>query len=154
MLIGDGVTADSAAAPARSPIWPVVRMILVLALVAAALYGVVFFIKKAGRKPEVQDQNLKVLAGVHLGSNRYAHVISLGSKAWLVGTADGGVNLIAEIDEKEILDSMLLDASKKSVIPGQTLDFKAILGRLGLQIKPPQFGADKIRKRRDRLKGW
>ena len=146
--------APAASIAPSSSLGAVIRTLLMLILVAAAIYGIVFFIKKAARKPAAQDQYLKILASTHLGSNRYVHVISLGSKAWLVGTAEGGINLISEVNEKEILDSMLLDASKKSVTPGQFMDFKAILGRMGINVKPPSAGADNIRKRRDRLKGF
>jgi len=147
--------AAQTSANSASSIWVVVRMLLVLVLAAAAIYGVVFFIKKAARPSIARDPYLKILASAPLGTNRSAYVISLGSKAWLVGAAENGVNLISEIDEKEILDAMLLDDSKKSSGPGggRVLDFKTILSRFGWQLKAGMPGADNIRKRRERLKG-
>jgi flagellar protein FliO/FliZ len=137
-------------------VWGIVRMLLVLALAAAAIYGVVFFIKKGARRADTLDPYLKVLAGVHLGGGRYAQVLSLGSKAWLVGVSDGGVTLISEIEDKEILDTMLLDDSKKSAERGAggALDFKAILSRFGVNVKSGLPGPENIRKRRERLRGW
>jgi flagellar protein FliO/FliZ len=133
----------------------VVRMVLTLALAAAAVYGIVFFIKKSVRHADVKDPFLKILAGAHLGSNRYAHIVSVGSRAWLLGSSDGGVNLIGEIDDKDVLNAMLLEDSRKSAESpaGRFPDFASLLRRLGtpVEFRPP--GADGIRKRRERLKG-
>jgi flagellar protein FliO/FliZ len=138
-------------------VWTVVRMILVLALVAAAIYGIVFLFKRASKRSPESDPFLKVLASTHLGLNRYAQIISVGSKAWLVGTSEGGVSLISEIDDKEIIDAMMLEDSNKTAVAatGKLADFSSLLRRLGLktenQTKIPT--ADDIRKRRERLKG-
>jgi len=134
--------------------WTIIRMILVLALVAAAVYGIVFLFKKAGKKSANTDPYLKILANTHLGSNRYAHIISVGGKAWLVGSSEGGVNLISEVTDKEIIDAMLLDDSNKAEqVPGRFPDFIALLRRFGIKAQTKTPGADEIRKRRERLKG-
>ena len=127
--------------------------LLALVLSAAAIYGVVFFIKKASRRAEVQDPYLKVLAGAQLGTGTYVHVVALGTKAWLVGASDGGVNLISEVEDQDILNTMLLDDSKKSAGRGRILDFRAILGRFGMQVKSGLPGAENIRRHRNRIKG-
>ena len=144
---------------AVTPIGPttgaVVRMVLTLALVAAAIYGVIFFMKRATRRVEVADPFLKVLASAHLGSNRHAHVVAVGSKAWLLGASEGGVNLISEIDDKDVLNAMFLDESQRDVEApsGRALDFKTILRRLGTPLGSDPAGAQSIRKHRERLKG-
>jgi flagellar protein FliO/FliZ len=147
-------TGNLAAAPVSS-LSLILRMLLVLALVAAAVYGVVLFIRKASRRKEPKDPFLKVLAGAHLGFNRYVHVVSVGSKAWLVGTAEGGVNLIAEIDDKDILNAMFLDDSQKSAEEGagHFPDFKTLIRRLGIPSDNSMPGVDSVRRRRERLKG-
>jgi len=134
--------------------WNIIRMILVLAVVAAAVYGIVFLLKKSSRRTETTDPYLKVLANTHLGANRYAHIISVGGKAWLVGSSDGGVNLISEITDNEIIDAMLLDDSRKAEqVPGRFPDFVSLLRRFGIKAQAKMPGADEIRKRRDRLRG-
>jgi flagellar protein FliO/FliZ len=135
-------------------IWAAIRMLLILTLAAVAIYGVVFLIKRSSRQTVVNDPFLKVLASSHLGSNRYAHVVSVGSKAWLLGSSDGGVNLIGEIDDKDIVNAMLLEDSRKSEeAPGRFPDFLSMLRRLGASVETKSSGADDIRKRRERLKG-
>jgi flagellar protein FliO/FliZ len=95
-----------------------------------------------------------VLASAHPGSNRYAHIVAAGSKAWLVGAAEGGVNLISEIEDKDMLNALFLEDSRKSaeVPAGRFLEFKTMLRRLGMPVDSGTPGADSIRKRRERLK--
>lgn len=144
---------------ASSSIWVVIRMIMALALVAAAIYGVVYFIKKSSKPAAASDPFLKILATAHLGTNRYAHIVSVGSKAWLLGSSDGGVNLIGEVEDKDVIDAMLLEDSRKSTdaSTGRFPDFMAMLRRLGAPAgTPADTGAsnvDEIRKRRERLRG-
>jgi len=134
-------------------IWVVVRMILVLALVALAIYGVVFILKRASKPAAASDPFLKVLANTHLGSNRYVHVVSVGTKAWLVGSSEGCVNVLGEVDDKDIINAMLLEDSRKAVeAPGRLPDFLAVLRRFGTNANAGSPGADEIRRRRERLR--
>jgi len=146
------VQTGAAAGPS---VWTVIRMVLVLVLVAAAIYGIIFLFKKASKQQQqTSDPYLKILANTHLGANRYAHIISVGSKAWLVGSSEGGVNLISEIEDKEIIDAMLLDDSVKAEqTPGKFPDFLSMLRGLGVRASVKTPDADDIRRRRERLKG-
>jgi flagellar protein FliO/FliZ len=130
-------------------------MVLVLALVALAIYLVVFFIKRISRSPEARDPHLKVLARMPLGNEAFAAVVSVGSKAWLVGGGDGGISLIAEIDEAEALETMLLEDARKTAESGNPrfVDFRSLLKRLGGGGNRPGNRADPLRKQQDRLKG-
>ena len=148
-----------AAAPADPntgvSVWVIIRMILVLVLAAAAVYGVVFLFKRVSRKAPEEDPYLKVLAAAHLGSNRYAHIISVGNRAWLIGSGESSVHLISEIDDKDIIDTMLQDDSQKKNMAKQGVfpDFAALLRRAGTKVKANPAGAEQIRKRRERLNG-
>jgi len=147
-------SGDTAAANTGMSTWTVVRMVLTLALAAAAIYGVVFFIRRSSKKTVYNDPFLKILSNAPLGQNRYVHIVAVGSKAWLLGSSDGGVNLIDEIEDKDVLNAMLLEDSKKgSETPGQFPDFLSVLRRLGVRSEARTTGADEIRKRRERLKG-
>ena len=141
--------------PAPASAFSIVRVILTLAVVAAAIYGIVFFIKRMSRPGTAQDPFLKILASTPLGANRSAHIVSVGSKAWLVGTSESSVNLIAEVDEKDVLDAMFLENSRKNAESpaGPLSDFRAMLRRLGMSSESRAPGAEEIRKRSERLKG-
>jgi len=134
--------------------WAVVRMVLTLALAAAAIYGVVFFIRRSSKKTVYNDPFLKILSSAPLGQNRYVHIVAVGSKAWLLSSSDGGVNLIGEVEDKDVLNAMLIEDSKKSEeTPGRFPDFLSVLRSLGVKSESRAPGADEIRKRRERLKG-
>ena len=149
--LGEGAAQPVPAASAFS----ILRVILTLAVVAAAIYGIVFFIKKASRGSSAEDPFLKILASTPLGSNRGAYIISVGSKAWLVGAAENGVNLISEIEDQDILNAMLLENSRKSAEApaGRLPNFRAMLRRLGMPVDSNAPGPDSIRRRSERLKG-
>jgi flagellar protein FliO/FliZ len=130
-------------------------MVLVLALTAAAIYGIVFWLKRVTRPPAPRNPYIKVLSSAPLGSNRYLHVVSLGAKTWLLGAGDSGISLIAEVTDQEAeVAAMLQDTLKGSDAAGLKLpDFKALLRRLGGLSADKRPTADNVRKRRERLKG-
>jgi flagellar protein FliO/FliZ len=142
-------------------IFVIIRMVLVLALAAAAVYGVVYFLRRSARPQTQRNPHLKILTSAHLGSNRYVYVVSVGVKAWLIGAGEGGVNLISEVEDQEAVDAMLLDESRAAAEAGASrfADFKALLRRLGGGGGPPGtisrngFSTETLRKQRERLKG-
>ena len=155
LSLGDNGAGAAVSPPAASALG-IFRVILTLAVVAAAIYGLVFFVKRAARGGRAQDPFLKIVADAPLGANRGAYIIAVGSKAWLVGAAESGVSLISEIEDQDIINAMLLEDSRKSaeVPTGRFPDFRALLHRLGMPAEsnaPP--GPEDIRKRRERLKG-
>ncbi|MDR3333801.1 MAG: flagellar biosynthetic protein FliO [Treponema sp.] len=153
------VLGEPAAVPLQggASVFSILRMILVLALVAVAIYGIVFFLKRISRPPEQKNPHLKVLARVHVGAGAFAAVVAVGSKAWLVGASEGGVSLISELGDQETIDAMLLDESRKNAEMGtaKLFDFSQMLRRLGGGAVPDTQGikAENVRKRRERLRG-
>lgn len=136
----------------------ILQMVLVLALVAGAVYGVVFFLKRLSRPGVQKNPHLRILAAAHLGSNRFVHVIAVGSQAWLIGAGEGGVSLISEITDSEAVDALLLEASEKSAEaePGKQLSGFAHLlsrfsGKEGSAVQP-DLNVENLRKRRERLR--
>lgn len=139
--------------------WTVFRLVIILAVVAAAVYGVVYFFRRLSRPTHQDASSLRLVASVHLGSNRFVHVVALGRKAYLVGASDGGVQPIAEIDDQETLDALFLEESKQQARRSQrALDFKKILASWGYgkgpdgKVHKEALEAEEIRKQRERLK--
>ncbi len=157
-LVLDEATPEERDRANPSSFWSIVRTLVALLFVAAAVYGAVYLLKRIARPNVARDPHLKVLASAHLGSNRYVHVVSVGRKAWVVGAAEGSVSLIAEVDDEEEIDSMLLDDSRRqaAAAPAFALDFKEIARRLGAGSASEGASgpsADSIRKKRERLRG-
>lgn len=157
LLPEESAGADGAPAAAQgASAFLILRMLLVLLLAAAAIYGVVYFLKRASRPSEQRDPHVKILSSLHLGGNRFVYVISVGSRAWFLGGGDGGVNLIAEIADQDTINAMILAEDRRGAqgVPGRFPDFRAMLRRLGVPVDNQVPGADNIRKRRERLKGF
>ena len=110
------------------------RMIVVLAIVLVAIYAV-YRLMKGLTKPKVsEDSAVKVLATTSLGQGKALHVVALGSKAYLIGATDASVSLVAEVDDKEFVDALALDAAlSSSSKKGPGLNFGELLSGL---IKP------------------
>jgi len=140
-----------------SSILLVLQMVLVLALAALAIYGVVFLIKRVSRPQESRDPNLKILARVPLGNDAFAAVLSVGAKVWLVGGGSGGVNLISEIDDTESVETLLLEDARKSEETGirRYFNFTSLLKRRPAvkEELPGSSQAEDLRKQRERLRG-
>ena len=157
-----GEQQAAASQQSGSSILIVLRMVLVLALAALAIYGVVFFIKRLAKPRESHDPHLKVLARTALSSDTYAAVLSVGRKAWLVAGGGGSVNLISEIEEGETLETMLLDDARKAAEAGTKplLDFRSLISKFGSPVKHKRNSspdneslAENLRRQRERLGG-
>lgn len=153
------VISDAAAEPgtsvASTSILPYIfRMVLVLGFVIAAIYGLYALIRRSSRPKPMSDSPLKILATNQVGPGRSLLVASVGTKAWLLGSTDAALSLIAEIQDKELIDELTLNAQKSPDVPRQ--DFSTVLSSL---LKPRAGGtsrqgrsSDFYAKQRDRLK--
>ncbi len=109
-------------------VWFFVRTVLVLAVVLALVWAFFLFLKRASGSTSSSDPYLKKVASLSLSPGKFVHVVTLNSKGYLVGVADSSVTLIAEIDDKELVDAMNLNAPQD--LEGRVpLDFASILGK-------------------------
>jgi flagellar protein FliO/FliZ len=109
-------------------------MVVVLALVLAAIYGVYRLMKRVARPKTAESSAVRLLASTSLGPGKTLHVVALGAKAYLVGATDSSITLVAQVEDKEFLDALTLEAttSPSTVNPGAGRDFGTILtGLLG-----------------------
>jgi flagellar protein FliO/FliZ len=131
LTLGDAATPARAAtgAAGSTTLAYFLRMVVVLALVLAAIYGVYRLMKRLGRPKASDSSAIKLLASTSLGPGKALHVVCLGSKAYLVGAADAAVSLVAEIEDKEFIDALILDASTRPQGPLSPVgrDFGALL---------------------------
>ena len=109
-------------------VWFFVRMILVLAVVIALIYFFFAFLKKTTGVGNVSDPYLKKVASLPLGPGKSVHVITLKDKAYIIGAGESSINLIAEVEDKELVDAMNLHAPVSSDKKG-SLRFSDLLGK-------------------------
>ncbi len=122
-----------------------VRMVLVLAAVLGAIYLIFRFVKKAGRPKAGSDSAIKVLATTSIGTGKALHVVNLGSKAYLIGSTENSVSLIAEVTEKDVVNDLVLKAETEKASP-KMKDFGEVLNSLLPKRKP---GAGLNRRERE-----
>jgi flagellar biogenesis protein FliO len=108
-------------------IWDLLRMVLVLLLVVGAVYGLVMLLRRrVGADPDESDSPIRVLASRTLSGNRDIHAVMVGKTVLLLGGGDGGVQLLATLDDQETIDELVLAHSSTRADGRKT--FGRILG--------------------------
>ena len=114
--------------------WLFFRMILVLLVVVACIYAVFYFVKKSTNPTNETDPFLKKVASITLSPGKSVQVITLQDHCYILGVSDSNVQLISELDDKDLIDAMNLEADKES--SGSVKDFASILATaMGLKKK-------------------
>ncbi|MGL4982769.1 MAG: flagellar biosynthetic protein FliO [Treponemataceae bacterium] len=144
----------------ENSLWLFIRLILVLGIVIAVIYGLVFLLKK-GMSPRFQENPfLKQLSTLPVGANRSIQVVSVGNQAFLIGVSESNIQLLGEISDKDLIDSMILSASAEPT--GKRRDFSSILNAIipSLKMQSPldetlkkttDNAEDFLRKNQERL---
>jgi flagellar protein FliO/FliZ len=135
-----GVPAAAPAGPLVST-WDFLRMLLILAAVVGVIYLLFHLLKRGFRRQLPQNDLIRVLGSRSLSGNRALHLVAMGRSVFLVGAAESGISLIAEIKDQETLDQIRLESSQvlppqgfaqffqslwkggKQNLPGDSLDF-------------------------------
>ena len=113
--IADPSLSGASSERPASTLWLFIRMILVLAVVVACVYAVVYLMKRSMNKDVGDgDQFLRVVSSVSIAPGKSVHVVSLlDDKAYLIGVTDNAVNLIGEVTDKETIHAMNLYADTR-----------------------------------------
>ncbi len=148
---GEGTPASTELGPAIG-FGDIVRMIVVLGGVLGAIYGVFYLLRRATRGGSGDSPLIEIIGSQQLPGGKSLHLVGVGAQLYLVGGADGGVNLVAEIDDQESIDEIRLRASETTTQPKQTFAeaLASIMPSLGMGAK----GATKtvLQQQRDRLR--
>lgn len=89
-----------------------VRMIVVLLIVVILIYFIFFFIKRKTNAIKDDDEFLRRVAYLNLAPGKTVEVVTLIDKAFLIGVTDERITLLGEIDDKELIQAMNLNADK------------------------------------------
>ncbi len=152
LALGDAAAPAKAAnnAAGSTTLAYFLRMVFVLALVLAAIYGVYRLMKRVSRPKAVDDAAVKVLATTSLGSGKALHVIGLGSKVYLIGATDASITLVAEVADKDFIDGLALEAALAPQASKPGVDFgEMLVNLLGVRHRGGGRGKDGSKQRRD-----
>lgn len=107
---------------------PIIRMILVLVLVVVCIYVVVWLLKRSMSPGAENDLYLKKTAQITLSPGKTVQIVTLQDKAYVLGVSDTSITLISEITDKQLIDSMNLNANVSN--GKRPADFASLLGSL------------------------
>jgi flagellar protein FliO/FliZ len=128
-------------------------MLIILAAVVLVIY-LLFWLLRRGAGKKIQENDLiRVLGSRGLAGNRALHLVEVGTSVYLVGASDGGVQLIAEVTDKESLDSVRLKAAEQQ--PAERHGFQQILAEIFRPARKPFSigdGVGLLKGQRDRLR--
>ena len=80
-----------------------VRMIIVLIVVVLLIYAFFWFVKrKTNNNLKTDDDYLRRVAYLNIAPGKTVEVITLIDKAYLIGVTEDNINLLGEIDDKEL----------------------------------------------------
>lgn len=89
-----------------------VRMVLALSVVLVIAYLVVRLLKRGTKLSNSDDPFLRHVSHLPLSASRSVDVVTILDHAYILGVSDNAVNLVGEITDKELVNSMNLYADK------------------------------------------
>ena len=101
------------------------QLFAALLVVCGLAYVVLKFLKKSSKFYGTEDPYLKNVASISIAQGKSIHVITLGDKAYIIGVTDSAVNKIGEVEDKDLVDAMNLESSRKNASPKK--DFASVL---------------------------
>ena len=133
--------------------WDFVRMLLILAAVIGAIYLLVWLLRRGSGKRVRENDLIRVLGSRTLAGTRALHLVEVGTAIYLIGSSDGGVELIAEVTDKESVDGLRLRAAEEA--PAARRTFQAVLSEIFRPARHQTTMGESVgflRRQRDRLR--
>jgi len=133
-----------------------VETIVILSIFILALYMLFRFIKRKRDFGVGSGETVRVLARQSLGGSKTVDVVEVGRRVFVLGNADSAINLIAEINDEETLESLRQDFSRAgSANAGSFMD-RLIqgLGRTRTAGSITQEKLDYLRAQKERLSAF
>ena len=112
--VSTGTSSQTQNYKGPSTVGTFIRMILVLIIVIGLIYGVLWFVKKKTNVVKTDDDYLRRAAWINIAPGKSVEVITLIDKAYLIGVTEDNITLLGEIDDKELISAMNINADKKN----------------------------------------
>ena len=107
------VATEASTYKAPSTAGMIIKMVVVLALVVAALYGIMRFFKHKNNNVQSDDDFMRRVSSLSFAPGKSVEIVTLVDRAFMLGVTDSNINLIAEITDKEMISAMNLNFDKK-----------------------------------------
>lgn len=90
----------------------IIKIIVFLALVIAAIYALMLFFKKKNNTTKSSDDFLRRVSSLNLAPGKSIEIVTLIDKGYLLGVTESNINLISEIQDKELIQALNLNFDK------------------------------------------
>lgn len=100
----NGLAVDDAPGTRAVGFRDVLRMLLVLTVVILIIYATFSLLKRASRSQIRSSTLIHSLSNISLGGNRALHLIRLGERHYLIGSAEQNVQLIETIEDPDTIN--------------------------------------------------
>jgi flagellar protein FliO/FliZ len=127
--------------------WDLARMVLVLAIVVGIIYGIFYFLKKAGNGKYTNSEEIRLLGSRTLPGNRSVYLVQVGAQVFMLGGGGDAVNMLSEITDKETVDALILTGGEVADTPKRS--FGEMIS--GLMQNNQAGSLDFMRRQRERL---
>lgn len=109
-----------------STVWTIVKVLFFLIIVCAAIYFVMRFFKNKSNVSKSDDDFMRRVSTLMLAPGKSVEIVTLLDKAYLLGVTDGGINLISEITDKELIDALNINFDRKQNV-SKPMNFSEVL---------------------------
>jgi flagellar protein FliO/FliZ len=89
--------------------WDYLKMLLLLAVIVAAIYGLFYLLKRAGTPKFSDNEIVRVLSTKNLHNNMAVYLVEVGTRLFLLGAGESQVQMLTEIDDKESIDEVRMN---------------------------------------------
>jgi flagellar protein FliO/FliZ len=117
----------------------ILRTVAVMGVIIIGVYFLFRVLVKKKSKLVTDSEIISVLATYPLAANRIIQVVDIGGQVLVLGVSESSINLITELQDKEVIDRIRLASSKEQGGTGTFKDtFMNLLGGKGFS-KPGQI---------------
>lgn len=94
-------------------VWDFIRMLLVLALMVALIWGFVRLLRRFSQRPTEEVEGVRLLATFTLSGTRVIYFLEVGSRVFALGGSEGGLSFLFELEDQALIDALRLAASHR-----------------------------------------
>jgi len=92
----------------------VLKTLAILAVIIIVIYILFRFLLKRDKKIIADNDIIKVISTYPLASNKKIQIIDIAGKLLVLGVTESNINLITDVEDKEIIDKIKLLSSKET----------------------------------------
>lgn len=103
-----------------------IRIIVVLGIVIAIIYGIFLFLKKSLKIKEDTGEGATVIMSQSLGPGKWIQIVFVGGKYLILGITNENINLLCEVTDQKEIERYEIFLNQRKSEEGHT--FKDIIG--------------------------